>query len=308
MKKFVYIALLLGCLLCLTACGERQSSSTEPEESTAISDRSTQEPELPSESGTAGDGIRVRLAFEGGEAIMCLENNAAARALAEQFPLTQTFEDFNSIEKICRLPEDVATEGVETGVDPDIADVTLYVPWNTLVFYYDDYGYNDELIPIGYVESGMELLAGMGDEFSVTMELLEDNEEGGSEMEQVAEHTEITMTVGDTIITAALDNSETTQAFLATLPRTLTMNRYGNREYYGRIEAISENGEAIADFEDGDVTYYPAGPSFAVFFAGEDSSTQSGLIRMGKVTSDLSLFENLGGTAEMRIEVISSNE
>lgn len=304
MKKLTYIFLAL-CFLSLAACGGHQPGlATEPEAS--IPDQTAQEPELPPKNNAAGDRIRVRMAFEGGEAIMCLEDNAAARAFAEQLPLTQTFEDFNSIEKICRLPEDVATEGVEAGVDPDIADVTLYVPWNTLVFYYDDYGYNDALISIGYVESGMELLAGMGDEFSVTMELLEDDAEGELEMEQ--EHTEITMIVGDTVITAALDNSETTQAFLATLPRTLTMSRYGNREYYGRIKSISENGETIADFENGDVTYYPAGPSFAVFFAGEDSSTQGGLIRMGKVTSDLSLFENLGETVEMRIEVGASNE
>lgn len=74
------------------------------------------------------------------------------------------------------------------------------------------------------------------------------------------------MSSGDAVVTAALDNSETTQAFLATLPRTLTMNHYGGREYYGRIEALPENGEAIADFENGDVTYYSAGPSLAIFF------------------------------------------
>lgn len=53
--------------------------------------------------------------------------------------------------------------------------MTLYAPWNTLVFYYEDYGYNDDLIPMGHVESGMGLLAGMGNEFSVTMERMEDD-------------------------------------------------------------------------------------------------------------------------------------
>ena len=115
--------------------------------------------------------------------------------------------------------------------------------------------------------------------------------------------TEITMTIGDITITATLDNSETTQEFLASLPRTLTMNRYGDREYYGRISPISENGEIIDDFENGDVTYYPAGPSFAVFFAGDDRSSQSGLIRMGKVTSDLSVFDALDDTIEVLIEL-----
>ena len=97
--------------------------------------------------------------------------------------------------------------------------------------------------------------------------------------------------------------TDITEAFLATLPRTLTMNRYSEREYYGKIETISENGESISDFENGDVTYYPAGPSFAIFFDGEDSSSQGGLIRMGKITSDLSVFDALGETVEVQIEL-----
>ena len=111
------------------------------------------------------------------------------------------------------------------------------------------------------------------------------------------------MTGGDTVITAELDNSETPQEFLATLPRTITMNRYGSREYYGRIEELTESGETIDDFENGDVTYFTGGPSFAVFFDGADSSEQSGLIRMGKITSDLAAFDTLGESVEMRIEV-----
>ena len=125
-------------------------------------------------------------------------------------------------------------------------------------------------------------------------------------VQEPATTVDITMTVGDVVITATLDSSDTTREFISSLPRTLTMNRYGDREYYGRIEAISENGETIADFENGDVTYYPAGPSFAVFFDGEERSDQGGLIRMGKVTSDLSVFDTLGGYVEMQIALVGS--
>lgn len=242
--------------------------------------------------------MRVRLTFEGGEAIVRLEDNGAARDFASKLPITQTFEDFNEIEKICRLSEEITTEGVEMGTDPEVADVTLYAPWNTLVFYYEDYGYNDQLVPMGHVESGMELLTEMGDAFTVTMELME--EDGQAEPEET---TQITMTAGETVITAELDNSETSREFLATLPRTMEMNRYDDREYYGRMEEISENGIAIESFENGDLTYYPAGPSLAVFFDKEDTSRQGGLIRMGKITSDLSAFETMGETAEVLIEI-----
>lgn len=301
-KKIVSILSMI-LVVTLSACsggtGNEESSSAPQnlEQSEITSEVPT---ELESEAFDLG-GPLVRLTFEGGEAMVRLNDNAAAQSFAAQLPMTQTFEDFNSIEKICRLQEELTTEGVESGVDPAVADITLYVPWNTLVFYYEDYGFNDDLIPMGRVESGMELLTAMGDEFEVTMELADENKAEATEPS--AETTEISLTAGDTVITATLDNSETTQAFLATLPRTLTMNHYGGREYYGRIEALPENGEAIADFENGDVTYYPAGPSFAIFFAGADSSSQGGLIRMGKITSDLSVFGTLGDSVEMRIEL-----
>lgn len=251
--------------------------------------------------GLKDSGMRVRLTFDGGEAVVRLEDNDAARDFLSRLPLPQTFEDFNSIEKICRLPEEITIEGVESGIDPDVADVTLYAPWNTLVFYYEDYGYNDDLIPMGHVESGMELLAAMGDEFTVTMERMEDDGQAATDIP--AETVELVMTAGDAVITAELSDSETTREFLDTLPRTLTMNRYGDREYYARVEEITENGEAIEDFENGDVTYYPAGPSFAIFFDKEDTSNQSGLIRMGRITSDLSVFDGLGDTVEMQLEI-----
>lgn len=49
------------------------------------------------------------------------------------------------------------------------------------MFYYEDYGFNDDLIPMGRVESGMELLTAMGDGFEVTMELAEENKEEATE-------------------------------------------------------------------------------------------------------------------------------
>lgn len=298
MKKMIIVLLLTGCITFMTACG---SSKTEQEtaDSSEIPQITVFETEEPQEEieliQEEESEMRVRLTFDGGEAIVRLADNDAARSFYAQLPMTQTFEDFNSIEKICRLPEELVTEGVERGVAPDVADVTLYAPWNTLVFYYEDYGYNNDLIPMGHVETGMELLENMGESFSVTMEPVSE--------EDSAAVTMITMTAGDTVITAELSDSETTRAFLETLPRTFTMNRYGDREYYGRMESISENGEVVADFENGDVTYYPAGPSFAIFFAGEEHSSQSGLIRMGKITSDLSAFDIMGDTLEVSVEI-----
>ena len=55
--------------------------------------------------------------------------------------------------------------------------------------------------------------------------------------------TEIVMQFGETKITAVLDNSETSKAFLELLPLTLDMRRYADREYYAAINELPEDGE-----------------------------------------------------------------
>lgn len=113
--------------------------------------------------------------------------------------------------------------------------------------------------------------------------------------------TEITLDFDGTVVTGVLDDSETTQAFLEHLPLTLTMNRYGDREYYAAVAKLPENGEAIPDYKNGDITYYTTGQSLAIFFGNAEQSSQDGLIRMGRITSDLKAFDEIGDTVEVTI-------
>lgn len=129
------------------------------------------------------------------------------------------------------------------------------------------------------------------------------------EAEQIQpDTTEIKLTFDDKIVFAVMDNSETTQAFLERLPLTLSMNRYGEREYYAAIAELPENGQDIPDFENGDITYYTAGKSLAVFFGNEENSSQGDLIRMGKITSDLSAFETMEENVSVKIETADRQE
>lgn len=130
----------------------------------------------------------------------------------------------------------------------------------------------------------------------------EDEQSENKELETIAEENHIILEVGNAEMTATLDNSETTQAFIERLPMTITMNRYADREYYAAIEALPENGEQIDDYENGDITYFTAG-SLAVFFDKEDSSSQANLIRMGKITSNLQLFQTMPDEAEVTISL-----
>lgn len=117
------------------------------------------------------------------------------------------------------------------------------------------------------------------------------------------EITKINIAIGETVATAELNDSETSRDFIALLPLTLNMTRFYDREYAGSLSPaeLSQNGEAIDDFENGDVTYYIAGNALAIFFDKADESDQGGLIRMGKITSDLSEIINMSGNAEVTI-------
>ncbi len=124
----------------------------------------------------------------------------------------------------------------------------------------------------------------------------------GAELEE----TGIQLTFGNTIVTAVLDDSETSQAFIEMLPLTLIMHRYADREYYAALDELPENGASIENFENGDVTYYTEGEALAIFFDGADTSFQDGLIRMGRITSPLSLFDAFGENVVVTIALSES--
>ena len=127
-------------------------------------------------------------------------------------------------------------------------------------------------------------------------------------MQTTSETAGIVMTFDTIEIRAVMDDSDTTKTFLDMLPLTLEMRRYADREYYAALGELPENGEAIPDFENGDVTYYTAGRSLAIFFGNAGHSHQPDLIRMGKITSDLSVFADIPDSVTVRIELTESEE
>lgn len=149
--------------------------------------------------------------------------------------------------------------------------------------------------------------AGVSDVESIYKEAADTESEMKAEQLQ-PDTTEIKLTFGNETVFATMDNSETTQAFLELLPLTLSMNRYGGREYYAPISELPENGEDIPDFENGDITYFVSGKSLAIFLGNEGNSSQGGLIRMGKITSDLSIFVTMEDNVSVTVEIADRQE
>ena len=99
-----------------------------------------------------------------------LADNATARDLADQLPVTLTFKDFNQVEKIATLSRRLSMDGVPAGADPDIGDIGYYAPSGDLVFYYSDVGYWNGIVRIGRFDTAMELIEHQDDNFQVRIE------------------------------------------------------------------------------------------------------------------------------------------
>jgi len=106
------------------------------------------------------------------ECIITLNDSPAASNLYEMLPLELTFEDYNQTEKISSLPERLSTEEMPDSLDPDVGDLCFYAPWGNLCIFYQDFRNSTSLIPLGHVDSGMETIAGMADDFTVTLEIV----------------------------------------------------------------------------------------------------------------------------------------
>jgi hypothetical protein len=104
---------------------------------------------------------RVRFAVGEAEIIVRIADNPTSRDFVSMLPLTLEFADFNDMEKISYLPRELTTDG-STGSPPANGDLIYFVPWGNLGFFYNaarrDASYDDQVIPIGTIESGDERL------------------------------------------------------------------------------------------------------------------------------------------------------
>ena len=128
------------------------------------------------EQNTKGDeetleNARIKLTVNGNEEIFVnLDDNQASRDFLEMLPLTLTFEDFNSTEKIATLPNELSTEGQPSGYIPKTGDFAYYAPWGNISVFYKDFRYSESLYKLGTIESGAEIFENLDNDFKITIE------------------------------------------------------------------------------------------------------------------------------------------
>lgn len=129
------------------------------------------------------------------------------------------------------------------------------------------------------------------------------NSIGVKKAESSAENgeTAIKITVGDVTLDGVLYNTALAHEIKAYFPLTISMVGYGGREYYGGVDFYPEHLEGgQRTFENGDITYCEAHHNMAIFYAQTDNPNLSvDVIPIGKVTSDLSVFDDLSGSVQI---------
>ena len=169
------VALLAA--MSLSGCG---GADEDGDQATGASEASTPSPSpSPSPSSAdqdagAADGTPIRITFGDTELTARLQDNAPARDLAAQLPLTLIFRDHNNVEKSAPLPRELSLDGAPEGHDPAAGDIGYWAPDGDLVFYYDsDAPLFNGIVRIGEFNGDIDALERQSDDFSVTIERAE---------------------------------------------------------------------------------------------------------------------------------------
>jgi hypothetical protein len=113
--------------------------------------------------------LRLRLTFNGAEAVVNLRDSPTSRELLSSLPMTLTLSDYGGTEKVAALPRRLSTENAPEGIEPSIGDFTYYAPWGNLAIFYKGFRCSKGLVALGRMESGMEHLAALEGDATVTI-------------------------------------------------------------------------------------------------------------------------------------------
>jgi hypothetical protein len=171
------IVLALLATMSFSACG---GADEDGDQGAGAPDASTPAPS-PSPTSASGeqdagasDGTPIRITFGDTELSARLHDNATARDLAAQLPLTLTFRDHNNVEKTAPLPRELSLDDAPEGQDPAAGDIGYWAPEGDLVFYYDsDAPFFNGIVRIGELDGDMEAIENLPEDASVTIERAE---------------------------------------------------------------------------------------------------------------------------------------
>ena len=171
------IATATGAAVALSACGDDEAEQPPPRSAAGTqtsTDAGTRASTSPAPPDDAPSARQLRITFGDTELTARLDDNATARDLAAQLPLTLTFRDHNCVEKTAPLPNELSTEGAPDAHDPVAGDLGYFAPGGDLVLYHDDEAPEfPGIVRIGRLDGDLEALTRQSDEFEATVDAVE---------------------------------------------------------------------------------------------------------------------------------------
>lgn len=116
------------------------------------------------------------------------------------------------------------------------------------------------------------------------------------------EQTPITLTVGDTVFDAYLNDSVPAQSLLEQLPMTVSLNDSDNDFCGGTLDLEYSENDVTSGYENGDLVFWPTANNFVIFVSGEETSEDTGnLVKLGAITSPQEMLDELEGQIDVTI-------
>lgn len=115
---------------------------------------------------------------------------------------------------------------------------------------------------------------------------------------------QIRITAGDAQLEGVLYDNPTAREFARMLPLTAELwhPAPGFARAFDLPERIEEYGTLGYEYELGSLAYWPGGPSIAIIYEASREKTIVSVIPVGRITSDVSIFEDYGETVTVDIE------
>jgi len=117
--------------------------------------------------------MKIRLLLNDISVIATLNDNSATQDFISMLPLSLTMENYAN-ERIAYLPRKLSDKDAPAGSTPKAGDLSYYAPWGNMAIFLEDFRYSKGLLPLGKIDSGLELFQQNGP-FAVRIELMTDD-------------------------------------------------------------------------------------------------------------------------------------
>ena len=114
--------------------------------------------------------------------------------------------------------------------------------------------------------------------------------------------TAITLTIGDKVLSAYLNDSAPAKSLIAQLPLTVTLNDSDNDFCGGNLNIDYTDRDVTSGYHNGDLAFWTPANNFVIFVGGEENSANTGnLVNLGKITESQEVLDSLEGRLDVTI-------